>query len=574
MKIYLDGTLLDWPEEQMLKPSITLRKRTEAGDRAFSITGDMVFTGADYTYLYNKLVVDPNALDTKVVLKFVNDCCSQKQTYEFYLSSQTITWCENSCDITASALEKSIAEEQYTCFKNTLVWDNFNGFKNLNHPRMSYCNELRPNWMHDVLILLTIATWTSFLMFVPLLATFALIVTFINALVPIINTIIDAINALGGSVDNMDPIDLDGDPTTNAFEEVQNYVNNLINQSFGCGRKHPSPLVRDYIQNVCNKCGVSFQSSIYNDPSSDYYNAVYVNAPVHKGTHEPDTTTYWIDENAPIMTGSMLLDDLKVMHVGKWEINNNILVFEREDFFIPKTPWVDLTTFNVDDVSICWNWSRKTRYSYANLRYQKDGINWVGGEAIARWSDIVEWNANPYSSLQKGAYEPLIPFAACRFRDDGIDRDVLTAYEDLPTVGAIFKKYKNSMLLNSHNCYTPMLIIWDPSSGVANATANKFTNIYYPGLAGVVGANQYYNFPYWFKDGYPGNLMDRFQFIRNPRYSGFQGFDFTATIPFDCALLSKIDVDGVVRTSRGDTKDSTIIEINFLDSTLTIKGTV
>lgn len=57
----------------------------------------------------------------------------------------------------------------------------------------------------------------------------------------------------------------------------------------------------------------------------------------------------------------------------------------------------------------------KTRYSYANLRYQKDGINWIGGEAIDRWSDYVEWNPqSSYSNLQKGVYGSLMPFAACR----------------------------------------------------------------------------------------------------------------------------------------------------------------
>ena len=578
MKIYRDGVPLSDPQDSLLNPTFEFRRKDETGDRAFSLTGDLTFSGADYDYIYQQLKVSPSALDNKVLLTFVNDCCTQNQTYEFYLKYDTLLWCEDQCTLTVSAVEKSLSDDQYTCLKNTMIWDDSFGFKSVQHPRMSYCNELRPNWLHDVLIILTMATWTSFLVFGPVLIVIAAIIVAINFVIGINNTIIQTINGLPGGpyLDEVDEIDLDGDSSTNAFDEFDTWIKNLLNGSFGCGRKHPSPLVRDYICNVCQKCGLSFQSTIYNDPNSDYYWAVYVNAPINKGTQEADTTTYWIDENQPILSGLQFLDQLVALHNGKFDIVNSVLIFERRDKFIPKTPFLDLTTFPKERIkgNICWNWSANPRYSYANMYYQKDGINWVGSEAVARWGDIVDWNNSPYRPNQKGEYKPLIPFAACRFRDDGIDRDVLTFYEDLPTVGTLLKKYKNSMLMNSHNCFLPMIIIWDPSSGTENATANKFTNIYYPGLAGVVGANQYYNFPYWFKEGYAGNLYDRFHYIENPRTSGYQGLDFIVTLEYDCALLSAIDVDGVVRTVEGDSKGPLNITINFKEKTLTIKGTV
>lgn len=575
MKIYIDGAILAYPTRDITKPTFTLRKKDETGDRAFSYTGDLTFTGSDYTYLYNRLVLDPNALENKVILKFVNDCCPQMQTYEFYIMHDTLQWCEDSCELTASAVEKSLSNDQFTCLKNTLIWDNYAGFKSIQHPRMSYCNELRPNWLHDVMIILIMATWTSFLTIGPILIVVAAVIVVINFIIGINNTIIDALNTVlpsGSEIDNVDPIDLDGDPSTNAFTEFDNWIKKLLNSSFGCGRKHPSPLVRDYINNFCGKCGLTFVSSILKNPSSDYDTLVYVNAPINKGTEASDTTTYWIEENQPILSGLQFLDQLVPVFNAKFEIDNSNLLFERRDFFIPKTPWLNLMTWV--GAKVCWSWSKKNRYAYANMYYQKDGVNWVGSEAVSRWGDIVDWNNNPYSALQKGEYNPLIQFAACRFRDDGIDRDVLTFYEDLPTIGPILKKYKNSMLMNSHSCYTPMLLIWDASSGTENATCNKFVNIYYPNLAGVVGANQYYNFPMWFKNGYPGNLYDRFHYIDNPRVSGYQGFDFEAVVEYDCALLSAVDVDGVVKTSRGDSSGSLSIAINTSNNTLTIKGSV
>jgi len=128
--------------------------------------------------------------------------------------------------------------------------------------------------------------------------------------------------------------------------------------------------------------------------------------------------------------------------------------------------------------------------------------------------------------------------------------------------------------MNQHTSYLPMLVIWDPASGVSNAFANKFTNIYFPSLVGVVSANQYYNYPMWFKEGVAGNLLDRFHEIENPRRSGYQGFEFEAEVEFDCDLLNAQDIEGVIKTSRGDSQGNLIITENHTNNTLIIKGTV
>ena len=572
MKIYLDNVPVVNVSDGLQKPSFTFRKQDETGDKAFSFTGDITFTGKEYTYLYGKLVTDPNALTNTVTLKFVNDCCSTPQIREFFINHESLLWCENTCNITGTSIEKSLANDQYTCLKNVLIWDDRYGFKNKQHPRMSYCNELRPNWMGDLMIILTLALYTAFLTMGPVLALIALIIDGINLIIQINNNIIDAINSLGGSLDHVDPIDLDGDPSTTTFQQFSNWIDSLLALGVGCGRKHPSPLVRDYIDNICKVCGITWDSSILKNPNNEYYNLVYVNCPIDKGVVEADNTTFWVDANAPILSGLQFLDQMCIPFNAKFEIQNSNLTFERKDFFVPKTPWLDLTTYDTKKViSVCWNWSRKNRYSYANLRYQKDAINTVGNEAVDRWGDVIEWNpAASYSPLQKGAYEPLMPFAACRFRDDGIDRDILTFYEDQPTINTLILRYKNAMIMNQHTSYLPMLIIWDGQSR-SNAFADKFINIYYGGLA---GSNQFYNYPMWFSGAAPGNLYDRFHAIENPRTSNYQGFDFEATVEFDCALLSAVDVEGVVKTSRGNSKGPLTIVENHANNTLTIKGTV
>lgn len=561
MKAYLDNIPVTSQNESLVYPDITLRKKDETGERAFSFTGDLLFTGADYTYLYSKLVTDPNALTNKVVLKLENDCCTQKQTYEFYINHESLEWCDGDCSITAAAVEKSIGSDQYTCLKNTLIWDNYAGFTSQQHPRFSYCSELRPDWLTDVVIILAIATYTQILMWIPLLAV-------LIGLFNLVNGIIAWANSNFGTSWNQ--LTFAGS-TTIDLNTLQSLNNQLAAFVVGCGRKHPSPLVRDYADNVCNKCGITFKSSIFKNPVSPYHNTCYVSAPVHKGVKEGDIVTYWVDENKPILNGTKFFNQLKGIVNGDYEIVGNTLTFERRDYFVPQTPWLDLTTYKpvIGGISTCWKWANRTAYSYASFEYFKDGVNWVGGEAKQRWDDIVEWN-NPYSPLQKDEFKPLIEFSSCRFRDDGIDRDALTSWEWAPVIGPIIKNYKDAMLLNSHTCYQPMLLIWDGKSK-ANATVSG-SAINIPGYP-KAGANQFYNYPFWFDANYPGNLYDNFWAIEDPRTSGFQGFDFEAELIFDCALLSAIDLDGMVNTSKGMGKVNSIA-ISFKKNTMIIKGTV
>lgn len=566
MKVYLDNILVSSPSmtESLKNPTFTLRRKDENEDTAFGFTDDLVFTGKEYTYLFAKLKTDPNAINNEVELKFVNDCCTTSpQTYLFKITHQSLQWCENECELTAAAVEKLTSSAQKTCLNNTMIWDNYNGFQAKAHPRMSYCNELRPNWMSDVILILGIIIGFLILVLTPILFVIGIIVAIINGIITVLNTLPGV---------NIDKIDFDGDPSTNVFQEMKNFRDKLFAFIVGCGRKHPSPLVRDYATNVCQKCGLQFVSSIYNNPTSPYYNTVYVNAPINKGTQEADNTTFWIDGNKPILNGVMFFDKLKAVTNSKWIIKNNVLYFERRDKFNPGGVWLDLTSIPVERIKrICWKFSSKTHYSYANFEYMKDPISELGNESAERWNDIIEWNS-PYSPLQKGEFKPLIEFTTCRFRDDGIDRDVLSAYKYAPFIGPIIQRYGNVMLLQSHVVFNPMLLIWDPNTGVYNGKVDP-TAVFFGGYPGV-SANQFYNYPFWFNENYPDNLYHNFYDIDNPKIQNFKGLDFVAEIYPTCAELTAVDIDGSINTSEGLCEDIKDININFKENLLIISGTV
>lgn len=586
MKIYIDNRPVFYPGDSLLKPSLTYRRQDEEGFKAFSLTGDLEFTGDDYSYLKSKLWDDPNALNNEVELKFIDDCCSGLiDPFIFSIQAQSLKWCENSCTLTASAVEKSQESESLKCLRNTFIWDNTASnwsdgipFKSRVHPRITYCNEIRPSWQHDFIIICGIIFEVTSVTFWPI------IIMLIFSIIPVVNTINFLNNNFATNIDIGPLTDVVGKSNT-----VQSYIdyykdqkNRLLDYIIGCGKKHPSPLVRDYAKNVCAKCGLTFKSSIFDNPGSDYHNTCYHYAPVDKGVSKDDNTTFWIEANQPILTGIDFFEEIKSIVNGEWTIDGNVLTLERKDFFQTKTPWLDLTALQEDEFDICYNWSTKDRPSFGTFLYNKDAINSIGSEALKRWGeDSVEWNSPPLPG-QKGNLAPIFKYAACRFRDDGVrlsdgpERDVLTWYENGAFIPAAIsmriRSYKNVVLLNQHLCYSPMLLIWDGKTSPSDARVSgtqfgQFTN------NPKASPGQYYNYPFWFQKGFTGNLLDRFWEIENPRTLGFQAKQYVATIELTCTMIAAMDLDGMIKTSEGNGKITEIV-LDYRANTMQIKGEI
>lgn len=556
MNAFLDGNPVQFPTKSLQYPKFTFRRNDETGEKSLSFTGDLEFMGADKDYIFQKLVTDPNARANSIVLKLVDDCCGNHE-YKFLIKADSIEWCEAdpNCSLTATAVEYSVDSQYYACFKNTLVYDNHNGFQSQAHPRMTYCLEFRPSALQDAVILLGLLGDAVLISLVPLIIAFLLVVAVINGIIAFINVLGAGLNPIGGGVGNI---------ASNLLNFWQTYNEFFI----GCGRKHPSPFVRSYVNNVCAKCGTTFQSSIFNDSNSDYYNTVYFNAPVSKGVDRTDNTTYWVDKNRPILSGSMFLDQVKLPHNAEWRIVNGVVILERRDFFQSSAPWLDLTSHpNIE--KLCWSWSKKDRPAYGDFQYGKDAVDWVGNEALDRWNEVVEWNSPP-NPTQKGSKEVTLPFAAGRFRIDGIERDVLDSYNNWPIVGNVIQGFDHVLLLNNGTAFTPKLLIYDPSTPLSDAR----TMVYYPPGNTNAGLNQHFNYPYWFDKTTPGNIYDRYWEIENPRSSTMLGlYDFEATIMFTCADKNAIDVDGTVMTSFG-LGIVTSVDVDEATGRMIIKGTV
>lgn len=569
MKIYIDAIEVQYPNKTLLEPSFSIRRSNSNSESSISFTGNLTFTGSDYTYLYDKLVADPNAITNHVILKFVDDCCGNKE-YFFIIKSESLEWCENSCDIDATALEYSEDSAAYACIENTLIFDDHAGFYSSKiHPVVPYCTELRPSWLQDAMLIVGLCTIS---MVSVLLPVFLIIQTIINT----INAVIAVINALGGSVNYLEILGSNDD--TALLDWADNTTDALGSLIAGCNYAHPSPYVRSYIDNVCSKCGIAWSSSILKEsdpskPNRDYYRMVYLNAPVRKGMSAGDYfggITNYINRNKPIHNLKSFLDEIKQVFNADWDIYQGTLRFERRDFFQNKTPWLDLTTYDPSKIkSVCYTWTKNPRPSYATFFYSKDAMDWVGSEAIDRWGATVEWNS-PYSSLQKGEKKVMFPFGAARFRGDRIDRDVLDDYGWMPYgIGSAIINNAFVMIMNNGTAFLPKLLCLNDDGG----SIPLHGIVRFGDSVSGEHANSCFNYPLWVRPGQTGNLYDRFWQIEDPRNVGFAGFDFIATIEFDCETLKNVDIDGTVLLSTGLGYDLSI-DINFETNTMVIKGTV
>lgn len=590
MKAFLDGIPVAYPNSSLTEPKINIRRKDEEGKISIGFVGDLNFTGSDYTYIFNKLVTDPNAINNFIYLTLVDDCCNDKE-YTFLIKPESLDWCEGECEIGATAVEYTPESEAYKCVDNTLIWDNWNGFETRQHPRIPYCLEFRPSLLQDAMLIFGVLTVSMSAIFYPFLLAFQTIlntinfvINLINSLVGVINDIIDAVNALGGSLSNITGsignvafmADSGNMSVLNWAQDLSNTISEFV---VGCNYDHPSPFVREYIRNVCDKCGIAFSSSILDEsnpskPNSDYYLLTYFSAQIRKGQSSGDFfggLVNYIQRNKPVYNGTNFLNELKQPFNAEWDIASSTLRFERRDFFQTLAPWFDVTTYDKTKViSVCYNWTRKPRYAYGNIGYQKDAMDWVGDEAIERWSDIIEFNSPP-SVLQKGEMTRLFPFGAARFREDGLDRDVLSDYTWLPFgMGQAILDNEDVMIMNNGTAFLPKLLILQSGFDWQHALVK---NDWYVSGGSGTGANEQYNYPMWVDADRPGNLWDRFWYIENPRYSNWAGLDYTIKILWNCVNLNAININGTIMTAHGLAPVDSV-ELDFATTTMTLKGTV
>lgn len=553
--------------------SVTLRNRAEDGTLAKSFSSELTFYGDGYQILKTALIDDPFGFSKSVQIRIFDECCHEA-VFEGLIKGDAIDWCEPKCYISANVIED---DEKINCIKSTLIWDNHNGFLNRNFPPIRYCIEVRPEFFQYLLV--TIATLLNIFFYTIILALWGGLAS-IFAIVYILCLVVDAIPGVSVNCNS---------PAVNPLTQLA-----LILEIFKlwealivpCGRFHPSPYVRDYITNACQKCGLTFQSSILNNSTSPYFNTVLFASQVKKGRAYDSTNFTLIEDNKPVETVETLMNQyLKPMFNAEFQIVNNVLVFERKDYFFSTTTWIDteqlLNNSKIINNEICFSWIDKERWAFGNFQYSADYRDYVGNEALTRFNDIVEWNS-PYNPSQKGSREVTFMVSPSRHRDDGIDS---TVYDFFQTFAGgvvnfiflgLFSDYDKTLLMNQHSSGNYKFLIYDTSSGNDGIVKHDYSNAFCGGDPGAA-EDERFNYPFWFAGGYQNNLYSLFHYIDDPRLPGTTQFEFNFQFQFDCQTYNDFNFAKTIRlVKNGQIVNGVIkeIQVDFAKRIINVQGIV
>lgn len=570
----------DWVEmtryvDNLDEFSASWKAKENAGSKGMSnvdksVSMELNLYDKAYTYVIEWLNNHPASPLNGIEVRISIDNCGTIEDY--IIKRDGISFCDNDhCSLEVNLKQK---DDLYTCIYSTLITDNhLNMFDSkYEHPRFSYCNEFRPVAILVVLFsILTILATAVILILAPILVVVNVIVGIIKAVVKAIKKL--TFGAVRISVKDLDKIPSPGD-LINSIAEI--YVD-----LFGCGREHPAPLIRDYIRNVCTKCGISYSKESIPDffnPQSEYYNLTMLSADCKEG-FDKDRSLFWRKDNDPLLTLDMLLDKLKPLFNAKWFIKNEILYFNRHDKF-------DNDTFLYDFIgndkklileNICYTWNEEIKPAYCRAGYSIDGFDNLTSDCLRRYNDIVEFNTPTINPLLKGEDNKVTAdFAPTRFRGDGIYKDYVeqtleaTSYIKFLLLGLdtfIFSKVKSKMrklefaiIMQNHTTILPKLIIWDGKTKKAARAVRKYKSgalMPVPNSVYNTQAKAYnvvhntdevdskngwlINYPMFFDAMFKGNLWDYHQ-IDDPRTNPPMNNSFELSIPLCCEDLTKLGV--------------------------------
>lgn len=450
------------------------------------------------------------------------------------ITAKDIVYCENK--ICQFEVRLHQIDDAIKCIQRTVVNDNWQGwFSDVQnpakkHPRFSYCNETRPNGIMIALWgVMTLFFFIFFILATIIVVIINIVIFVINLVISVINGIINFIQTLGFGQGWTQPNPINYISLSDILDGIANwYV-----ESAGCGREHPAPLIRDYISNVCSKCGISvngdtapiFYAGSLTLVTSDknrgqvtvnnpHYNACYMYAFRERGIRrfidfsiitgqQNPSHQYWISDNAPDKALDVFLNELKALYNFEWEIrsvnNSGILTptlfIKRKDLFREVgVPYLfDFSKNGADRhkivEGICYEWNGKQSPARMKGLYLQDAMDSCASESLPYMNGKTIYFGNEDDNpTLKGEKDKTTIFGGTKFRLDGGSTDyIMDALQVFLWLGFTqllvalfwqriidaFTAYADYALLLQGETFTaPKILIWDGQS-YENAKAVK-----------------------------------------------------------------------------------------------------
>jgi hypothetical protein len=469
-----------------------------------------------------------------------------------------------------------------------MIWDNDYGFQDIiTHPKVEYCLDYKPRLLHYIVISLVITL-------LPMLGLIRLMTMTIDPIIAIVCALASCSDELKNGI-------------SDDIETMEAY---LTEWAIGCGKYHPAPYVRDYIQNVCKICGnrlmgmeLPFSSSILNDAYSKYYELVLFSNPVAGGEYYElggiwgsSSLHNWIHDDRPINSGSQFLDRLNVVFNAKWAVINSVLHFERKDWFkTVYSKWLDLNDPQYDIVGdgYCISWLDEDVPSYLNIAYASDAVEIEGQRKMPNYFALVDYNPT-HNVIQKGERKVVFDFGSSSFADGSdffspMRSGAVDAYlnfygaDDVPEDVLILSQdtgqYDKLIVINTQSFINGEL--GDPKKEHVVARKEQWGTIFNNELSPAYTRQDHsefptanlYNYPMQINPRYPGNLYTNFHFIDEPWNTIYKRKSLEVTVLATCDMIQASTVKRAVGTPYGE-MECEKIEIKYKDKTMKLTGKI
>jgi len=580
LRLYIEGTPVPASDvDELDNINITWRQRDVTGAAAPSFTAGIKLLGATGADVLRRLVIERT--DEAIPARLVDECCTPEELLiEGEIRADGLSWCEG-CD----EVEVELAETSpLSCLEYTYVFDG--DIPNQQNPFVRYCTELRPSFVHDLLIAISLLVMVTIL---PIMLIVGAIITAINVVISVVNVVIDALNAVtGGSIGKISTI---GNGVS-GFDEALSLVEEIGKWAIGCRRGHTAYYFRDLAVDGCRQCNATFVSSVWNDvvANPELWSTALLPRSVKKGR---ENYTPWREANKPLKTVAVLLDEMAVATNSVWWVDGGTVRLEtKANIQAAQTPVaIDVSD---PDVKVCYEFDDEGVPARLEIEPTLDGTDWAGNEAKRYYQELVDYRIPPNPRL-KGVKKVQLPFAPVRFRDDGVDRDVQSFWAgflgggfgsfmtNLPVIGSVFDSFIGPFV-DANNVYDSALLLpletneadkWlviDQSTFYQNAKVVRLPR---------GGGNWHYNQPLWVDSGqssYPdkpgtGGVPNLYRFFApdDPRTSPKLGISYTVELPNTCEARATFRPGVLIQLPSGV---GLIDQVQISKDTLTLSGKI
>lgn len=211
-----------------------------------------------------------------------------------------------------------------------------------------------------------------------------------------------------------------------ALTEGKKWIRKLLGFTYFC----PSPTIREYITNICDKYGFTYDT-MFDDLPGNLYRDVCLFYPVSKAYKNflsfvsPSKKFIW--DNRTVLPVAKFLNQLKKVFNAEWYVTpGRKLVFKPRSFFDNQGALYDFTGPGADTLwNLEYTFNGKKKAAYGDYQYQIDGQDTCSNEVKYRYNDIVDYDGPANNPMLEGHVTKNFDFAMTAFHYDGTSEDFL-----------------------------------------------------------------------------------------------------------------------------------------------------